>query len=59
MRKIIDTYQRNIKEIDQDLKEKKSDGGDEAEKYKILHEKEKEINDFVDKFEQEKDTYEK
>lgn len=28
MRKMIETYQRNIKEIEQDLKEKKSDDND-------------------------------
>lgn len=36
MKKIIETYQRNIKEIEQDLREKKSDG-DEAQKYEILY----------------------
>ena len=41
VRKMIETYQRNIKEIEQDLQEKKSgaSGGDEgeAQKYEILY----------------------
>jgi intraflagellar transport protein 74 len=57
IRKIIETYQRNIKEIESDLQEKKSDEG-EAQKYEILYQKEKEINDFMEKFEEEKVTYE-
>jgi len=39
------------------LQEKKNDG-DEAQKYEILYQKEKEINDFMEKFEEEKTTYE-
>jgi len=57
IRMMIDTYQRNIKEIEQDLKEKKSDEN-EAQKYEILYQKEKEINEFMEKFEEEKVTYE-
>jgi len=57
LRRMIETYQRNIKEIDQDLKEKKPDG-EEAQKYEILYQKEKEINDFMEKFEEEKVQYE-
>jgi intraflagellar transport protein 74 len=56
-RTTIETYQKNIKEIEQDLKEKKSDEND-AQKYEILYQKEKEINDFMEKFEDEKVTYE-
>lgn len=58
LRKTIDTYQRNIKEIETDLREKKT-GGEEMQKYEILYQKEKEINDFVVKFEEEKVEYEK
>lgn len=62
VRKIIETYQRNIKEIDTDLREKKSGGGqgegDEAQKYEILYQKEREINEFMEHFEDEKTTYE-
>ena len=54
---MIETYQRSIKEIEQDLKEKKSDEN-EAQKYEILYQKEKEINEFMEKFEEEKVTYE-
>lgn len=35
-KKITENYQRSIKEIEQDLKEKKSDT-DEAQKYEILY----------------------
>lgn len=63
VRKIIDTYQRNIKEIEQDLQEKKSGGaggeGDEAQKYEILYQKEREINEFMERFEEDKTTYER
>lgn len=61
VRKMIETYQRNIKEIEQDLQEKKSGGGQgaggedgEAQKYEILYQKEREINDFMERFEEEK-----
>ena len=38
MRKIIDTYQRNIKEIDTDLKSGKKEGSnDDMQKYEILY----------------------
>jgi len=39
------------------LKEKNTSG--EEQKYEILYQKEKEINDFTEKFEQEKVEYEK
>ena len=58
MRKMIETYQRNIKEIENDLQEKKSDEN-ESQKYEILYQKEREINDFMEKFEEDKTTYEK
>jgi intraflagellar transport protein 74 len=63
VRKMIETYQRNIKEIEQDLQEKKTGGGavadgDEAKKYEILYQKEREINEFMERFEEEKTTYE-
>ncbi len=56
MRKIVDTYQQSIREIDQDLKEKPKD---DQHKYEILHQKEAEINQFVETFEEEKTQYEK
>ena len=55
-RKIIDTYQRNIKEIDSDMRDKKD--GDDMQKYEILYQKEKQINDFITSFEEEKTEYE-
>ena len=58
MKKIVETYQGNIKEIDQDLKEKNTQSGEE-QKYEILYQKEKEINEFTAKFEEEKLEYEK
>jgi intraflagellar transport protein 74 len=64
VRKMIETYQRNIKEIEQDLQEKKSGatsaGGEdgEAQKYEILYQKEREISEFMEKFEEDKTTYE-
>jgi len=61
-RKILETYQRNLKEIEQDLQEKKSGAapdGDEAQKYEILYQKEREINDFMERFEEDKTTYER
>lgn len=57
MRKIIETYQRNIKEIETDLRENRKDN-DDSQKYEILYQKEKEIADFMTKFEEEKTTYE-
>ena len=56
-RKIIDTYQRNIKEIDSDMNEKKDGDGDQ-QKYEILYQKEKQINEFIQNFEEEKTQYE-
>ncbi len=66
VKKMIETYQRNIKEIEQDLQEKKTGGGGgaggedgEAQKYEILYQKEREINEFMERFEEEKVDYEK
>jgi intraflagellar transport protein 74 len=66
VKKMIETYQRNIKEIEQDLQEKKTGGGGgaggedgEAQKYEILYQKEREINEFMERFEEEKTDYEK
>lgn len=60
LKKMVETYQQNIREIDQDLKENKTGGGEEQEqKYEILYQKEKEINAFTEQFETEKTQYEK
>jgi intraflagellar transport protein 74 len=58
MKKMVETYQQNIKEIDQDLREKNTQSGEE-QKYEILYQKEKEINQFTEQFEVEKTQYEK
>jgi hypothetical protein len=47
MKKMVDTYHTNIKEIDQDLREKNTQSGEE-QKYEILYQKEKEINSFTE-----------
>lgn len=57
VQKTVDTYKQNIKEIEQDLKEKNT--SNEEQKYEILYQKEKEINEFTEKFEIEKVEYEK
>lgn len=57
VRRMIETYQRNIKDIDNDLKDKKKDGGEDMQKYEILYKKEKEINEYMEKFELEQQGY--
>ena len=57
-KKMIDTYQQNIKDISQDMVENKQQSGEE-QKYEILYQKEKEINSFTEQFEQERVQYEK
>ena len=42
---------RNIKEIDLDLMGKSKEGENEMQKYEILYKKEKEINEFMEKYE--------
>ena len=50
LRKMIEAHQRNIKEIDGDLKDKPKEN-DDNQKYEILYKKEKEINEFMEKYE--------
>ena len=57
VRKMIDQYNRNIKEIDTDMREGKKSGGEDMQKYEILYKKEKEINDFMEKYEQDKTQF--
>ena len=57
MRKTIDQYNRNIKEIDGDLNNKDGQPNDEMQKYEILYKKEKEINEFTEKYEVDKKEY--
>ena len=60
LRKMIDSYAKNIKEIESDLRDKPKDGGnDDNQKYEILYKKEKEINDFAEKYEAEKQMIQK
>ena len=57
IKKIIETYQRQIREISNEIAGKANDDGD-AGKFEILAAKEKEINEFQQKFNQEKQEYE-
>jgi hypothetical protein len=43
MRKIIETYQRNLKEITNEMSGKPSENNEDAQKFEILAAKEKEI----------------
>ena len=56
LRKMIDTYTRNIKEIESDMRDKPQSGNDDNQKYEILYKKEKEINDFAEKYEVQKQS---
>lgn len=58
IRKMIDTYQRNLKDINAELSGKPTEN-DDAQKYEILAQKEKEIQEFTLKFNTEKTQYEK
>lgn len=44
LQKMVETYQNNVKEIDQDLKEKNVTSNDESKKYEVLYQKEQEMN---------------
>ena len=57
---MIETYQKNVKEITTELQGGPKAGGqnEDAQKYEILYQKEKEINEFTVKFEEEKAQYE-
>ena len=55
---MIDTYQRNLKDINAELSGKPTEN-DDAQKYEILAQKEKEIQEFTLKFNTEKTQYEK
>jgi intraflagellar transport protein 74 len=59
VKRTIETYQRNIKDIDADLKDRKKDGGEDLQKFEILYKKEKEIVDYMEKFEHETEGYNK
>lgn len=59
LQKMVEIFQNNIKEIDQDLKESNVTNKDESKKYEVLYQKEQEINQFTEQFESEKDLHEK
>lgn len=60
MRKMIETYQKNIKEIQNEISGgPKSAQNEDSQKYEILYQKEKEINEFTVKYEEEKTQYER
>lgn len=60
MRKMIETYQKNIKEITNEIAGgPKSTQNEDSQKYEILYQKEKEINEFTVKYEEEKAQYER
>lgn len=46
LQKMVETYQNNIKEIDQDLKETNVTNKDDSKKYEVLYQKEQEMNQF-------------
>lgn len=57
VRKVIETYQRNIKDIDNDTKSGKQDDTSEMQKFEVLYKKEREINKYIEKFETEQEGY--
>ncbi len=60
MRKMIETYQKNIKDIQNEISGgAKSTQNEDSQKYEILYQKEKEINQFTVKYEEEKSQYER
>ena len=62
MRKMVEMSNRSIKEIENELNGNSSgpaQQNEEMQKYEVLYQKEKEINDFVAKFDEEKNDYEK
>ena len=60
IRKMNEQYQRNIKDISNELAGVKSaDSAQEDQKFEILHQKEREIQEFSAKFDSEKAKYER
>lgn len=58
LRKMIDNYNRNIKEIENELRDKPREGQaggmSGKEQFEVLYSKEKQINEFTEKYETEK-----
>ena len=55
LRKLIDTYQRNIEELETDLAENKTEKH-EVNKFDVLQKKDQEMTEFMDTFEQTKES---
>lgn len=51
LKKIIDTYSKNINELESDLVEQKTDQ-DESHKYEALHKRDREMTQFMETFEE-------
>jgi hypothetical protein len=57
LRKMIDNYNRNIRDIDNELSDKPKESGGAMtgkEQFEVLYSKEKQINEFAEKYEAEK-----
>lgn len=59
IRKMVDTYMTNLREIDNELNNNGGGQKEDESKYEILYQKEKEINEFTEQYEQEKVQHEK
>lgn len=55
LKKIVDTYQKNINELESDLVEQKTDQ-DESHKYEALHKRDNEMTTFMETFEETKES---
>lgn len=56
--KIVSQYKQTIKDIESDMRDK-GNSDDRGNNYEVLYKKEKEINEFTEKFEQDKEQYER
>lgn len=54
LRKMIDSYNRNIRDIENEMKGEKGAGMSGKEQFEVLYSKEKQINDFAEKYEADK-----
>ena len=55
LKKIVETYQKNINELEADLAEQKTDQ-DESHKYEALHKRDREMTQFMETFEETKEA---
>jgi len=51
---MIDSYNRNIRDIENEMKGEKGAGMSGKEQFEVLYSKEKQINDFAEKYEADK-----